>query len=270
MSGKPSITISDEVLRNAVAQGGSWSDVVRAVTGLQKAGGRTRARVKDRAAALGLDTSALIESVRPGPKQRWSDDELRRLVPAATSWRHLGELLGVTVGATIKSRASVLEIDVAHLEAANHMAPPITAPLPSGARDEAALRVAAESLAAAWYTLHGFNVFEPRAGAVAVDLLVESEGVVRRVQVKSTTQRQSNGSWQLQTVCFQGQGRNRSRAYAVGEIDEVFAVTAAGDMFALPAEVVVGRRAIRLGEKYEKYRVAMFEPVSPHGGMAQR
>lgn len=256
MPGQPTHHFEDDNLVAAISNAHVWPDVYEALLGTRRLGARTRSRILSRAAAIGVSVDHL-EHGRPGPRPRWSDQDLVSAVGSARSWAEVGRLLGTSGGERLKPHAARLSLDVTHLDQADHMRAPDAEPVNSGSVDVLALRVAAESLATAWYTLRRGVVFQAPPGAAHVDLLVEREGRLVRVQVKSSSHHRGSG-WVLRTVCFQGEGRSVSRPYRNGEIDEVFAVTSTGRMFVLPAEVVVGRRAVTLGPKYEKYEVTLF------------
>lgn len=253
---KRSLTFDDDALRAAVATFSTWPDVGEALFGTRRLGAHTRERIKRRASELHLDISAL-QAGRPGPRPGWDDDALVAAVSAARSWAEAGRMLGTTGATRLKPHAERLGIDTGHLDDADHMRPPDAAPVSPGAVQPEALRVAAESLAAAWYTLRNGAVFQPPSNASRIDLLVQRGDEMVRVQVKSATHR-TGGGWALRPVCFQGEGRSVARPFREGEVDELFAVTGDGRMFLLPEAVFVGRRTLTLGAKYEKYEVRMF------------
>ena len=106
----------------------------------------------------------------------WSEDQLTRARPGihklARSHAELG-LSGTSAGAirTIRGHATRLELDVSHFR---------------GKRP---------SIAAAWFAMRGCDVLFPIEPAV-YDLVVSMPEGLRRVQVKTTTSRNSTG-WQV-------------------------------------------------------------------------
>jgi hypothetical protein len=108
------------------------------------------------------------------------------------------------------------------------------------------LREAATSLAAAWFSLCGFNPAIPVEPTV-YDLLVSTPDGIKRVQVKTTTYYSKNG-WQVVV------GR---RPYSVGNreglvpydpelIDWFFIVDGGLAMYLIPSQVIAGRVGILL------------------------
>lgn len=93
------------------------------------------------------------------------------------------------------------------------------------------------------------------------DLIVDSDGGLLRVQVKSTTRRERSGGWLVATCrkAYDGSlasnagGRRRAKSYSDSEIDQFFVVTGSGDLYLLPREVVGERKSLVLDTKYAKF-----------------
>jgi hypothetical protein len=147
-------TWSHDELRAAVASQTSWRGVAQA---LGLAQGSTSG-IRRHAVRLNLDTSHF------SGKRRWSEGDLRRAISEAFSWADVTRLLGISdtseARLRIKGCALRLGLDMSTLEPAQSVADPsphVTLIQP----DPALLRVAAESIAIAWFTIRGISVAIP-------------------------------------------------------------------------------------------------------------
>jgi hypothetical protein len=242
-------TWSDDQLKDAVATGGNWRDVMRALGLRADSAGAIRI-MKRHVAQLGLDTSHFRG------KRSWSDAQLRRAVIDAQSWDELLTTLGLTPSSgdarvRVKAHAMRLGLNLAHLE--NPIAP-------SSASAEARpdlrhLRDAAPSIAASWFSLCGFNVAIPVEPAV-YDLLVSTPEGIKRVQVKTTTCYSKDG-WTVVVGRrpYSIGNRDRRLPYDPESIDWFFILDGDLNIYLIPSMVIAGRVTILL-HTYTKYVVA--------------
>ena len=233
---------SDEALIRAVQASTSWRGVLRGL-GLAATSSSSIRSVQRHADSLGLDHRHFTGT------RRWSDDDLRAAVAEATRWRDVVARLGLADESykdTLKGHAARLGIDVSHLEPAR----PLATPSPwTMSPSQTHVRRAGSLIAAAWFTLCGHDVAWPLEPA-RYDLLVTSDGVTRRVQVKTTTVR-TGESW---TAWLSSTGKSR-RTYDPDEIDDFFVVTGDLDAYVIPVPVVGGLQAIVLSA-YSAYRIS--------------
>ncbi len=163
----------DERLSHVVATQRSWRGVARAL-GLNATSAGTIRALKRRAGLLGLDVSHFTH------QRTWTDRALRDAVRHATTWSELLRDLGLSGGDArlrLKGHAVRLGLDITHLEQA--VQPP-TAEFASARPDPALLRNAAESFAAAWFVIRGFQVAVPVQPA-SYDLLVTFTDGTQRI-----------------------------------------------------------------------------------------
>lgn len=113
-------------------------------------------------------------------------------------------------------------------------------PPPVPSVDMSRLRRAGPMLAAAWFTLAGWDVSWPLEPS-RFDLVVSSDVGTRRIQVKTTTARAAR-TWK---VYLSTSGRGR-RTYGPDEIDDFFVIDGALDFYLIPAAVVAGVQAVHL------------------------
>jgi hypothetical protein len=238
---------TDEQLADAVASQHSWRGVLRAL-GLKATSAGSLRTARRHANRMGLDASHFTG------QRRWSDQQLRLAVNAASSWAEVLEILDLTDNADLRARvkghAARLGLDVAHLQEPGVHDVRTIAPV-----ELARLRSAATAIAAAWFALHGYPCALPVEPTV-YDLLVTMPDNVKRVQVKSTISRFPNGKWQV------GIGRRPytmdksagKTCYDPDDLDLFFIVDGAGGIYLIPSAVIAGRVQICL-ETYAAYRV---------------
>lgn len=197
--------------------------------------------VRARADDIGIDYSHFTG------QRRWTDEALRRAVAGATSWTGVARGLGLRGGGVVsnlKGHVNRLGLDVAHFQPeAQSLIDSELAPTTDR------LDRAGTFIAAAWFSLCGQDVSWPLEPC-RYDLIVCSEGGLRKVQVKTTTFR-SGRTW---TVSLTSSSRTRP-TYEPGEIDDFFVVDGELRCYLIPYAAVGGLHAIRLNA-YERYRVA--------------
>jgi hypothetical protein len=190
-------------------------------------------------------------------QRRWSDQQLREAVAAASCWADV--LAGLDVidngeeRVRVKGHAVRLGLDCSHLKS------PHAKPVPVDVFDEPVrpemLRYSAAALAMAWFTLRGCAValpIEPQE----YDLLVTTSKGIQRVQVKSCAARNAKGYWHV------GIGRRpyvldksaSKMPYDPESIDLFFIVLGDGSIYVIPSTVLAGRVGIS-AESYTAYRV---------------
>lgn len=202
-------------------------------------------------ARLKLDTSHF------SGKRSWSDHKLRDAVAAASTWAEVLKLLNVRDispnRTRLKGHAFRLGLDVAHLDPAPTRPGPSDVGRTSPRRDQ--LRYAASAIATAWFTLRGFAT-STAAESQEYDLLVAMPEGLKRVQVKSTTRRSSNGRWFVR-IGRRPYSLDKSASampYDPEKIDFFFIVTANGALYLVPPRAVAGRIGVHI-ENYSEYRV---------------
>jgi hypothetical protein len=169
----PSFRVPDTEFAAIVARCRSWRHVLREM------GATTTSTtpVRSRARQLGLDTSHFTG------QRLWSDDQLQAAIEVADTWNDVAVALG-TPASNAKRHALRRGLGFAHLERRASVAG--SGVLGSLVPTYERLRLAGESLAAAWLSLAGCGV-----GYVAnqqpYDLLVVwPNGQQAKVQVKTT------------------------------------------------------------------------------------
>ncbi|WP_129668180.1 group I intron-associated PD-(D/E)XK endonuclease [Phytoactinopolyspora endophytica] len=239
---------TDEQLREAVASAANWGEVARTLGLASSSTGAIRRHTR----RMGLDTSHFRG------KRQWSDRDLQRAMAEAASWADVLRRLGVSdtseARTRVKGQATRLGLDLSHLSVRQGDSIDLAGML-SEPVDLLRLRAAAEPIAIAWFAVRGMPVAIP-AEACEYDLLVTFPDGIKRVQVKSTTQRSSNGRWQV------GIGRRpysldktaRKAPYDPELLDYFLVINGAGEIYLIPSVVVAGRLGIVV-DNYPEYKV---------------
>lgn len=243
-------SVEDAAFLSAISRATSWSDLLRALGYSGSPKPRVYETARRRAESLGYDVVALNER-GSGPLARWGKDDLIAAVATCATISDVATELGASVS-TVRAAIERFEVDAAHLSGVvpRRMVAPILVPEVS----LASLRIAAESLAAAWYTLHGAEVFVPVNGTSECDLVAMIDRTAVHVQVKSTTYVRQDRYF----VGIGNSGRSRAwerRAFDASKADELFVVCGSAAMYRIPAAQADGKVNIHLTEGYEQYRV---------------
>jgi hypothetical protein len=204
--------------------------------------------VQRRAKELGLDVDHFRRN------RTWTDSQLRIALTSSLDWGEVIDSLGLTYDGQVKSRlkghALRLGVDVEHLEARQASRPEVE--LLTRNLVPSDLRRAAPAVAAAWFAVRGLAVALP-SEPQPYDLLVVSDESILRVQVKSTTGRARNGTWQV-GIAQRAAGHGARVPYDPDDIDTFVVITGDGALYLIPIEAVAGYTAIYLSA-YEEYRV---------------
>ena len=114
-----------------------------------------------------------------------------------------------------------------------------------------------EAVAIAYYTLQGYSVTVPLTNNTRYDLLVEKEGVIRRVQCKSTNYIKYNNTYEVSTRTHGGnQSWNKVSKYLdKSEIDLLFVFSLDGRCYEFPPEFFDGKGMIILSKDKDQYKV---------------
>ena len=225
-------------------------------------GGKTVAQLKQHCADSGLDT-AHIRTHRSAPRVRdLSDDALREAARAAGSWTAMVRLLGFSGSVTEELRSQLMNrlcdrgISTSHfvgrgvnpsMMRQRQVSPFARVPAASQ------LRRAAVGDAIAWFNARGHSVSIP-IEPTAYDLVVDVDGKMYRVQVKSSTSERRIFSTS-RTFYSQETGKPGSRAYKPGEIDYFFMVLIDGSKYVVPYDQVGESKQITMNTRFENYRV---------------
>jgi hypothetical protein len=106
-----------------------------------------------------------------------------------------------------------------------------------------------------YFTSCEYIVSVPLTDTQDYDLIIESDGVLQTVQVKTTRYQLKSGNY---AVCLKTISSNAGRVTQrkpFGKVDILFVLTNSGDMYSIPGNLVEGMVEISLGDKYIQYKL---------------
>lgn len=186
--------VSDDDLRAAVRESGSWRGVLRAL-GYASTSGGLSASLQVRAKDLDIDTSHFLG------QRTWSDVELGQAISESRTWTEVTRRLGLSNGSrnitAVKTHAARLQFDRTHL---GRSQVPVGGMPFTATPDLHHLRSAAPAIAASWFLHRGYSVSYP-AEPCAYDLVADdAAGGLHRIQVKTATCGRPGGPWRCALV----------------------------------------------------------------------
>lgn len=111
-------------------------------------------------------------------------------------------------------------------------------------------------IAISWFTKQGYTVCIPLTDSQDYDLVIDVDGVLGRVQVKTTTYK---SQYDVYSVGISVKGGNQSfntiKTFDNTKVDYLFIVTNDSEMYFIPAADIEVKNSINLGSKYSKYKV---------------
>jgi len=110
-------------------------------------------------------------------------------------------------------------------------------------------------IAIAYYTSNGYTVSIPLNDTQDYDLIVDKDGMLKRVQVKGSGFKDKRGNYQ---VALKSCGGTKGKTYKTVKdtnIEEVFILLDNMQMYIIPKEIIKNNSTINVCEKYKEYRV---------------
>ena len=110
-------------------------------------------------------------------------------------------------------------------------------------------------IAIGWFTNNGYNISIPLTDSQDYDLVVEVNGELKKVQVKTTSYKTKYGTY---SVSVSVKGGNRSgtgkiKKFDWKSVDYLFIATNNGDKYIIPTFENIPKNSINLGEQYKVY-----------------
>lgn len=196
-------------------------------------------RLRERASDLGIPTSHFPWQVP------WTAQEVAEALRECDTWTqvliHLGVALGGHNVSKVRSYADRHGLDYSHF--ARHRDRGGEMPF-KAERDLAHLRVAGNSIATSWFARRGYAVSVPVEHR-PYDLIVEADGQLHRVQVKTATARDSSGA----VVCRLRRKPSRDGqeiAYDRADVDFFFIIDLDDNHYIVPIGDVTGLMQVSL------------------------
>lgn len=110
--------------------------------------------------------------------------------------------------------------------------------------------------AIAYFTNNGYTVCVPLTDSQAYDLLVD-DGLIKRVQVKTTTQKKGSASSFVVELRTTGgnQSFNYAKKFDPSLADLVFVVSGDGKQYLIPTDKIKARSMMCVGETTKEFQV---------------
>jgi hypothetical protein len=111
--------------------------------------------------------------------------------------------------------------------------------------------------AIAYFTGQGNTVCIPLTDSQKYDLIVELDGQLKRVQVRTTTRQKNRNSWELQLkTCGGNKSRNGSIPFDNKSCDLIFAICGDDCRYLIPTYTVKAKVSLLLGGRSNsQYRI---------------
>ena len=110
-------------------------------------------------------------------------------------------------------------------------------------------------MAIAYFSTNGYTVSIPLNDTQDYDLIVEKNGILQRVQVKSTGCIGKGGNYQVALKsCGGTKGKTYKTVIETG-VELIFILTEIREMYLIPKNQIVNSSTLSLCEKYAKFKV---------------
>lgn len=112
--------------------------------------------------------------------------------------------------------------------------------------------------AIAYYTTNCIPVLLPLNDTQKYDLVVDKDGKLQRVLVKTTQHTKDSGSYEvLLKNCGGSSGTSKTRAFDKSSCDILFIVTIEGTMYEIPTDLLDVKNSLTLSSKWNEYIVTL-------------
>lgn len=109
-----------------------------------------------------------------------------------------------------------------------------------------------------YFTAKGIPVSIPLNDTQKYDLVIDMDGVLKKVQVKTSNCLSENNTYEVQLRnCGGSSGKSVVRKFDNTKCDFLFILTGNGDMYFIPSEKITAQSAIKVGKKYIEYKVSL-------------
>lgn len=109
------------------------------------------------------------------------------------------------------------------------------------------------SMAIAYFGTNGYTVSVPLNDTQDYDLIVDMDGVLKKIQVKATNNKETKNAYTVQLRTVSGTTRKAYKTVVDTDIDFLFCLCGDGTMFLIPKEKINNRSVISLGTVKSKF-----------------
>lgn len=106
------------------------------------------------------------------------------------------------------------------------------------------------------YVKLGFTVSVPLTDCQRYDIIIERDGSIKRVQVKTTTQQEPDGFYSVGLRTLGGnQSFHTAKLFDNTVVEQLFILCEDGSMYDIPAQDIEAKSSLKLGAARQQYRV---------------
>ena len=108
-----------------------------------------------------------------------------------------------------------------------------------------------------WFVENNYTVCIPLTDSQDYDLIVEKDGNIQRVQVKTTSFKSEYGIFYFQLSVKGGNRTNKGtvKKFDNGNVDAIFVATVDGNNYLFPSKEITAKHGMSLGPEKDKYKV---------------
>lgn len=108
-----------------------------------------------------------------------------------------------------------------------------------------------------YFVRNKYTVSIPITDSQGYDLIVDKQGVISRVFIRTTTNKSPSGAYEagLRTQGGNFTRKSKQKLFDNKSCEMVFIACANGDNFLIPSQEMTVKSSITLGEKYLKYKI---------------
>ena len=110
-------------------------------------------------------------------------------------------------------------------------------------------------IAIAYFTTNGYTVSIPLNDTQDYDLIAEQGGSLKTIQVKSTSCKNKNGTFQVALKSCGGTKGKTYKTFIDTNVDYLFIVNSLLEIYLIPREKVKNKSTLNLCSKYLEYKV---------------
>lgn len=107
-----------------------------------------------------------------------------------------------------------------------------------------------------YFTSYQYPVSLPLNDTQKYDLIVDIEGSLKRISVKTSRSKSGYGTYSVQLRnCGGSSGKSKVRPFDNKSCDFIFVLTGEDKTYLIPTEIIEATNSISVGKKYSEYEV---------------
>ena len=110
-------------------------------------------------------------------------------------------------------------------------------------------------MAIAYFSTNGYVVSIPLNDTQDYDLIIEKDNKIKTVQVKATSCKTKNGSYQVALKSCGGTKGKTYKTFIDTDVDCLFVVTDTKRLYYIPKDYIKNKSTLNICDRYEKFKV---------------